>query len=147
LCSRVFWNTWKRKEKYSIMCDGCLDCIEVLSYWKKSWLWEVIGGKAQRDAKKHMKFWGDKKWSAMELKKRRLCKVRSAQLGWHPLSCNPPDLLVPSSWLHIPKVLLLLALTSFFSPLYCCLALAVACSTTREASSYMATFANLASSY
>ena len=51
------------------------------------------------------------------------------------LSCSPPNLLVPFSQLQILEVLLLLAFTSFFSLLCCCLALAVACSTIWEASS------------
>jgi hypothetical protein len=34
----------KREEKCSIGCDGCIDCIGVLSCWKERWLHRLHRG-------------------------------------------------------------------------------------------------------
>jgi hypothetical protein len=49
---REFWNTWKEEENCNIGCDGCIDCIWVLSCWKERWAEEVIGGKVGEAEKK-----------------------------------------------------------------------------------------------
>jgi hypothetical protein len=49
---REFWNTWKEEENCNIGCDGCIDCIGVLSCWKERWAEEVIGGKVGEAEKK-----------------------------------------------------------------------------------------------